>query len=111
MKKIARFRGQVRLQGKVYHAHNAIERCADFVAHVGEKFTFGSTGGFRFFSCAIQLENQLSTAVVKKPQCHQSHDCEGTRRSPGKQFTLVLTREQHCDIHSSPCPTHIPTPL
>ena len=33
-------------QGQVDHAHDAVHRCANFMAHVGQEFTLQAVGGF-----------------------------------------------------------------
>ena len=43
----ALFFRQVGVQGQLRHADHAVHRCADLVAHRGQKFAFGTPGGLR----------------------------------------------------------------
>ena len=48
-------RSQFGVQRQLGHADDAVERRANFVAHVGQEFALGSIGGFGSFLGLLQL--------------------------------------------------------
>ncbi len=48
-------RRQAGFAQQVGHAHNAVHRCADLVAHGGQEAGLGDRGGFGGLSCKLQL--------------------------------------------------------
>ncbi len=54
-------RCELRVQGQIRHAYHAVQRRANFVAHVSQEFALGPIGFFRCIPCAAHLRLGLLT--------------------------------------------------
>ena len=108
---------QLRFEGQFGHADNAVQRCANFMAHVGQKFAFGAVGRFGGFFGLIQfqlvcLRTVMSRANAVKSQLSSigmAETVSSTGNSAPDRFKAVISIRRF-STGPSPVSKKLPNP-